>query len=120
MMTSQTQIQQTTPNKKLATVALAGLLAMGTFSAAPAFAGSHSNGCGSSSCKGKKAPVQANGCGSKPVAGAKNACKAASKCKSMDSANTKNACKSMNKCKSMNGCGGKTHESHEDNGRYND
>ena len=46
-------------NKKLATAALTGILAVGAFSAAPAFAGSHSNGCSASGC-GKK--TEKSGC----------------------------------------------------------
>ena len=46
-------------NKKLATVALAGMLAVGTFSASPAFAGSHGNSCSASGCGSK---TEGNAC----------------------------------------------------------
>lgn len=81
-------------NKKLATVALAGMLAMGSFSAVPAFAGGHgANGCSAAGCKSKteseghKSGCNANGCKSAEKSsckaaegGDKASCKGASSC----------------------------------------
>lgn len=98
-------------NKKVATVALAGILAMGAFSAAPAFAGNGGNGCGASGCNKKTEKHSCSGksgCPSK----AKNSCKGKSSCPSKD----KPTCK---KNKTCNKSKGKV-RSHNDSSRYND
>lgn len=108
-------------NKKLATAALTGILAVGAFSAAPAFAGSGSNGCSASGCgkKTEKHNCGANGCkgksGCKGKDKAKNSC-GANGCKGKAKAE-KNSC-SANGCKGKSGCEGKT--DHSDNDNYND
>ncbi len=98
-------------NKKVATVALAGILAMGAFSAAPAFAGNGGNGCGASGCNKKTEKHSCSGksgCPSK----AKNSCKGKSSCPSKD----KPTCKKKKKCNKSKG----KIRSHNDNSRYND
>lgn len=101
-------------NKKVATVALAGILAMGAFSAAPAFAGNHAgNGCSAAGCGSK---TEKSGC--KGASGCKSGCESKSSCKSKSGCEGKSGCKSKNECKS--GCKSKSAPSHEDNARYND
>lgn len=104
----------TNTNKKIATVAFAGMLAMGAFSAAPAFAGGHGgNGCSAAGCHTK---TEKNSC--KSTSGCKSSCKSKSSCK--DASKCQAKCKSEAKpgCKSKSGC--KSKPSHEDNSRYND
>lgn len=104
-------------NKKLATVALAGALAVGAFSAAPAFAGEHGNSCSSAGCNKKaekssckaKSKCKGNSCKSKHSC-KKNSCKSASSCKA------KSSCKG-NSCKAKSSCKAKDHS---DNSTYND
>lgn len=102
-----------TTNKKLATVAFAGILAMGAFSAAPAFAGSHGgNGCSAAGCGSK---TEKSSCNSA------NGCKDANSCKSAKPCKSKSACK-KSQCKTKAPCKSKCKKSasHEDNSRYND
>lgn len=107
-------------NKKLATVALAGIMAVGAFSASPAFAGSHGNscsasGCGSktegnackSGCKSSDKPTGGSSCASKSTCQAKTSCQAATE--------TKATCQAKASCENKASCSG-----HNDNKRYND
>lgn len=97
-------------NKKIATMALAGILAMGAFSAAPAFAGHHgANSCSAAGCSAK---TEKNSCK------AKASCKDKTSCKSMSSCKDKSSCKE--KCNSGCKSKGSARPSHSDNDRYND
>lgn len=105
-----------TINKKLATAAFAGMLAMGAFSAAPAFAGSHGgNGCSAAGCNAK---TEKNAC--KTKSGCKSSCKAKSGCK--DANKCKGQCSKKSDCQKSqckkSSCSKKKH--HNDNKRYND
>lgn len=108
--------------KKLATVALAGMLAVGAFTATPAFADPGSNGCSASGCNSK---AETNSCQAK--SGCKSACKGGchSKegkvtCKTKASCQTKTeegkaTCQSKVSCQNKAKCSG-----HNDDKRYND
>lgn len=104
-------------NKKLATAALTGILAVGAFSASPAFAGNHSNGCSAAGCNKKSEKSSCKG-----KTGCKSSCKAKSSCKDKHSCKSKNSCKDKHSCKSKNdckaSCSGK--KDHSDNSTYND
>ncbi|MGH1456792.1 MAG: hypothetical protein ACRBDI_08420 [Alphaproteobacteria bacterium] len=103
-------------NKKLATAAFAGLLAMGAFSAAPAFAGSHgTNGCSAAGCNAK---TEKNAC--KTKSGCKSSCKAKSGCKDANACKSK-CTKSKEQCsKKKSQCTKKSQQHHNNNDRYND
>ncbi|MBK6896622.1 MAG: hypothetical protein IPH06_08540 [Alphaproteobacteria bacterium] len=115
------EAQRAKVNKKLATVALAGMLAVGTFSASPAFAGSGGNacsasGCGSktegnackSGCKSSDKPTGGSSCASKTSCQTKSSCQAAA-------TETKATCQAKASCENKASCSG-----HNDKKRYND
>lgn len=109
--------KKTPVNKKIATMALAGALAMGAFTAAPAYAGGMNNGCNANGCKSETRPAPEK-CPDKAGCQSKSGCQGKTACQ------TKSSCKSMNKCKSANSCKTKadkgTADGHEDSNRYND
>lgn len=108
----------TSADKKTVAYALAGILAAGAFTATPAFAGSHGNGCSAAGCGAKK---EAHSCSGKSGCNDKHSCKANScadkhACKG-SAAKDKNSC-SGNSCSGKSSCAGK--DNHNDNSRYND
>ncbi len=102
-------------NKKLAAAAFAGMLAVGAFSAAPAFAGSGTNGCSAAGC-GKK--TEKSSCKASHGCKGKTSCKAKHSCKDKTSCKAKADCKGKTSCKTKSGstCTG----DHNDGSRYND
>ncbi len=107
-------------HKKLATAAFAGMLAVGAFSAAPAFAGSHSNGCSASGCNKK---TEKSSCSGKSGCKGKTSCKVKASCKGKHSCKGANSCKDKHSCKDKSSCKDKTCKGktdHSDNENYND